>query len=209
MPFASLLRSSRNSLVSESPNREKNLENFSKFLGFFFFFFFFHSHNSFWRYVCEWKLQLRAYTEGFATHLRVDLPVVKKTYIKFSKFCLRDFGDLLTSQLIRKNHVFCTNRVKSQTILKTFLVFPCITCTHLVLSASPSPKTSIIFTKPPFSSSILHQFSRKGMRFLLFSMNFKFLALVFLDFMYVLRYGNMVVEYGYIDVLMSLIYGFC
>ena len=38
MPFASLLRSSRNSLVSESPNREKNLENFSKFLGFFFFF---------------------------------------------------------------------------------------------------------------------------------------------------------------------------
>ena len=47
------------------------------------------------------------------------------------------------------------------------------------------------------------------MGFLLFSMYFKFLALVFLDFMYVLRYGNMVVEYGYIDVLMSLIYGFC
>ena len=41
MPFMSLLRSSHDSLVSESPNREKHLENFSKFLGFFFFFFFF------------------------------------------------------------------------------------------------------------------------------------------------------------------------
>ena len=38
MPFVSLLRSSRDSLVSEFPNREKHLENFSKFLGFFFSF---------------------------------------------------------------------------------------------------------------------------------------------------------------------------
>ena len=40
-------------------------------------------------------------------------------------------------------------------------------------------------------------------------MYFKFLALVFLDFVYMLRYGNMDVEYGFIDVLMSLRYGFC
>ena len=45
------------------------------------------------------------------------------------------------------------------------------------------------------------------MGFLLFSKYFKFLALVFLDFVYMLRYGNMVVEYGCVDVLMSLIYG--
>ena len=40
-------------------------------------------------------------------------------------------------------------------------------------------------------------------------MYFKFLALVFLDFVYMLSYGNMVVEYGFVDVLMSLIYEFC
>ena len=40
-------------------------------------------------------------------------------------------------------------------------------------------------------------------------MYFKFLALVFFDFVYMLRYGNMVVEYGFVDVLMSMIYGFC
>ena len=39
-------------------------------------------------------------------------------------------------------------------------------------------------------------------------MYFKFLALVFLDFLFMLRYGNMVVEYDFVDVLMSLIYGF-
>ena len=33
-PIASLLRSSHNSLASESPSHEKHLENFSKFLGF-------------------------------------------------------------------------------------------------------------------------------------------------------------------------------
>ena len=37
MPVASLLRSSRDSLVSESPSHEKHLENFSKFLGFVHF----------------------------------------------------------------------------------------------------------------------------------------------------------------------------
>ena len=73
----------------------------------------------------------------------------------------------------------------------------------------PLPKPLLSLTKPPFSSSIFHQSSRKFMGFLLFSMYFKFLALIFLDFVYMLRYGNMVVEYGFVDVLMSLIYGFC
>ena len=73
----------------------------------------------------------------------------------------------------------------------------------------PLPKPILPLTKPPFSSSILHQSWRKGMSFLLFSMYFKFLALVFLDFVYMLRYGNMIVEYGFVDVLISLIYGFC
>ena len=40
-------------------------------------------------------------------------------------------------------------------------------------------------------------------------MYFKFLTLVFLDFVYMLRYENMIVEDGVVDFLMSLIYGFC
>ena len=46
----------------------------------------------------------------------------------------------------------------------------------------PLPKPSFSLTKPPFSSSILHQSSRIGMGFLLFSMYFEFPTLVLLDF---------------------------
>ena len=105
----------------------------------------------------------------------------------------------LASQLSSENRVFCTNRVKSQIVFKNFSIFPRITCTHLVFSASPSPKTSI------FSINL----QEKVWVFLLFSMYFKFLVLVFLDFVYMLRYGNMVVEYGFVDVLPSMIFGFC
>ena len=47
------------------------------------------------------------------------------------------------------------------------------------------------------------------MGFLLFSKYFKFLALVFLDFVYMLRYENMIIEYGFVDVLLNFFYGFC
>ena len=115
------------------------------------------------------------------------------------------FGDLLASQLSCKNRVFCINRVKSQTVFKNFSVFPHITCTDLSCLPLLLPKPPLSLTNPPFSSSIF----KKGMGFLLFSMYFKFLALVFFDFVYMLRYGNMVVAYGFVDVLMSMIYGFC
>ena len=118
------------------------------------------------------------------------------------------FGDLIMGHLSHKNHVFCTNRVKSQTILKNFLGFPRIMCTPFVFSTSPSPKTSIVSHKTSIFFFNLHQSSRKCMGFLLFSLYFKFLALVFLDFVFMLRYENMVVEYGSFDVFMSMIYGF-
>ena len=57
----------------------------------------------------------------------------------------RDFGDFLATHSSRKNCVFCTNRVKSMIVFKKNLVFPRITCTHFVLSTSPSSKT-FIFT---------------------------------------------------------------
>ena len=97
--------------------------------------------------------------------------------------------------------MFCTYRVKSQMVYKNFSVFPlhhiytpCLVC-H-------SCSQNLHF---------LHQSSRKGMGFLLFSMYFKFLALVFLDFVYMLRYGNMIllmfwwVRYmGFVGIMLIL-----
>ena len=87
------------------------------------------------------------------------------------------FGDFLASQSSRENCMFCTNRVKSKTIFKKILVS--LISRAPLLSCLPLP-----LPKPPFSSLILHQSSRKGIGFHLFSMYFKFLALVFLDFVF-------------------------
>ena len=134
------------------PQSQKILRKISKFLGFW------HFCDLTWWLVHEWKLQSWAYSEGFATPfetcLRVDFRVAKKnTWTNFSKFCqgilATHFGDLLASQSSHKNRVFCINRVKSKTVFKHFSVFPRITCTLIVLSASPSPKTSI-FTHKTF-----------------------------------------------------------
>ena len=59
------------------------------------------------------------------------------------------FGNLLVGHLSRKNHVFCTNRVKSQIVFKNFSIFPSIMQTHFVFFTSPSPKSSI-FTHKTF-----------------------------------------------------------
>ena len=132
---------------------------------------------------------------------------------KFFKVLLRDFGDSfgdsLISQTSPENHVFCTNRVKSKKIFKNFYVFPHITCILIVLSASPSPKTfifthktSIFFINP---SSIFKNRYGFSLIFNLFRVSYP----SFIGFCVTLRYENMVVEYGFVDVLMSLIYGFC
>ena len=54
---------------------------------------------------------------------------------------------MLADQLSHKNCVCCTNKVKSQTVVKNFSVFPCITCPHFVSSSSSSHKTSIVTHK--------------------------------------------------------------
>ena len=54
---------------------------------------------------------------------------------------------MLADQLSHKNCVCCTNKVKSQTVVKNFLVFPHITCPHFVSSSSFSHKTSIVTHK--------------------------------------------------------------
>ena len=95
-------------------------------------------------------------------------------------FLVTRFGNLLATHSSRNNRMFCTNRVKFKTVLKTFQ-FSHASRAH-TLSCPPLPliKPPFSLTKPPFSSSILHQSSRKCMGFLLFSKYFKFLALVFL-----------------------------
>ena len=69
----------------------------------------------------------------------------------FQKFCqgilATHVGNLLATHSSRENHVFCTNKFKSMTVFKNFSVFPHITPTHFVLSASPSSKTSIFSHK--------------------------------------------------------------
>ena len=109
----------------------------------------------------------------------------------------RDFGDLLATYSSHEKHVFCTSRVKSKTVFKKLFSFP---LHHMLFSLSckplPLPKPPFSLTKPPFSSSILHQSSRKGMDCLLFSKYFMFLALDFLDFVFLLRFEIMLLEYG-------------
>ena len=43
------------------------------------------------------------------------------------------FGDSLASKLSRENRVFCTNRVKTQTVFQKLFNFPLITCLSLGL----------------------------------------------------------------------------
>ena len=138
---ASLLRSSRNSLASESPSHENNLENFSKFLGF-----------------CHFRDLVAS---GSSNHeLTQKVSQLSRESICLSRKWLRQnfqnsihgilathFADLLVGQLSHENRVFCTNKVKSQIVFKNFSVFPCTTCTHLVLFSSPSSKTSIVTHK--------------------------------------------------------------
>ena len=61
---------------------------------------------------------------------------------------------------------------------------------------------------PPFSSSSLHQSSRKGMGFVIFSMYFLFIALDFLDFEFLLSFEKYDVRIWFGYILLSLLYGF-
>ena len=104
--------------------------------------------------------------------------------------------------------MFCTNRVKSKTVFKNFSVFPCTTCYFIVLSPSPSSKTTIfthktfiffinpspIFKKRYGFSFFLKVFHVSSPRFLGFCVGVK-----------ILKYD---VRIWFIEVLLSLMYGF-
>ena len=67
-----------------------------------------------------------------------------------------------------------------------------LSCPFLSLTNSPCS----LQKNPPFSSSFLHKSSRKGTGSIFFSMYFTFLALDFLDCMFVLKSENMMFKYG-------------
>ena len=88
---------SRSHVLVASPHKDfsrltgGSMSQSRKILGIFFKIFFFNvSHNSVWRLVRRWKVQSRGDSEIFAAYLAtlswVELPVVKNTWINFSKF---------------------------------------------------------------------------------------------------------------------------
>ena len=124
------------------------------------------------------------YSKSFAAPLttfsQVDLPVTKITWTNFSKFVTQDFVDLnwwlvrdsLQSQKTRVLH----NEGYFQGTYQKIFIFP----SHIVIvHCLPLLNSPCSLTKPPFSSSSLHQSSRKGMGSLFFSKYFMFLALDF------------------------------
>ena len=116
-PVVSLFRCSYNSLESQSTSCKKYLEKFQNF----------------------WVFGI------FMTQFGDLFPSGSS-----SRELIRIRGslrNLLASQSSRENCGFCITRIKSKTIFKNFLVFPRIMCTLIVLSASPSPKTSIFTHK--------------------------------------------------------------
>ena len=81
---------------------------------------------------------------------------------------------------------------------KKIFIFPSLIVTiHCLVRSSPLQTHRVLSKKnPPFSSSFLHKSSRKGTGSIFFSMYFTFLALDFLDCMFVLKSENMMFKYG-------------
>ena len=65
---------------------------------------------------------------------------------------------------------------------------------HSLARSSPLQTHRVLSKNPPFSSSSLHQSSRKGMGFDIFLMYFLFLTLDFLDCVFLLRFENMMLN---------------
>ena len=98
--------------------------------------------------------------------------------------------------IVAKNACFAHWGLFSELFSKTFHFSLASRDYSLSCSPLPLPKSMFSHTNTTFSSSFLHQSSRKGMGSVSFSMYFTFLALDFLDFVFVLRSENMMIEYG-------------
>ena len=183
---ASLLRSTRDSLASQATSHKKDLENFQ----FFWVFSIFTTHVSD-RFVSG--SSSREFTQNA---LRLPLWLTHKWTFLSQKTLRQIFqnlphgilatwpGDLLTIHSSWEKCVFCTNRVKSKKVFKNFSIFPRITCYFIVLSASPSSKTTIFTYKTSIFFINPSPIFKKRYGFSQFSKYFMFLAFDFLDFVF-------------------------
>ena len=136
--------------------------------------------------TCEWTFQSRK--------------ILRQIFQNLShRFLATWLGDLFATHSSREIHVFCTIRVIFRAVFKNFhfsLAFcDCsLFCPSLLLPNSP-----FSHIEPPFSSLFLHQSLRKGIGSVFFSKYFMFLALDFLDCVFLLRFENMMLNmvYGY------------
>ena len=108
----------------------------------------------------------------------------------FQNFVSKVFGNLFATQFNHENHVFCALR----TVFKNFSFFPHSFWLFIVLSIHLSHKltmfTMFSLKNPPFSSSSLHQSSRKCMAYGSFLKYFMFIVFYFLIFEFLLSLLN-------------------
>ena len=194
------LENFRDSLANQSPSRKKYLENFSKsgFLGF----------SRLILATCSWMEAL-----------------VARVTQKFSRLPLRlphewNFQSWKTLRQNFQNFVLGVSRLVLATCLWLGLITKIVcfaqwgpflglasknfhfSLASLDYSSSylpfPLSKPSCSHTKSPYSPSPLHQSSRKGMGFVSFSIYFTFLAIYFLDCVFLLISVYLMREYGYL-----------
>ena len=157
---------------------------------------------------------------GLVTSLRVEAPVMRftqnvrrlplwlthewtfqlwKTPRQIFKILSHGFsatctGDLFVTHSSREKCVFCTLRVIVRVLFQNLFIFP----SHIVNGhCLPLPNSPCSFSKTLFSSSSLHQSSRKCIGSLFFSKYFMCLAFDFLDFVFFVEFRKYDVEYRF------------
>ena len=181
-----------NSLAGQGPSCEKDLENFSKIQVFRFL------ATQFGDLFANGSSNHEVYSECFAAPFATFSRVTKNTQTNFTNFCLKVIGNLFMTHFSHENRVFCTMRVFFRTGFKK-ISFSLASCDYSYYCPSfPLSKSPCSHTHSPFSSSLIHQFSSKGMGFVSFSMYFTFLTEDFLDWVFLMISVHMILEYGYL-----------
>ena len=121
---------------------------------------------------------LRIFGDSFASHKlnprlsrltrKCKSQLRKRLREIFQNLGSKDFGDSFMNQLIHVKHLFCTNRVKNQTVFQKFSLSLATRACFFVFSASPSLKTTIFTPKTSIVLFNFHSKSKKKYGFSLF-----------------------------------------
>ena len=118
------------------------------------------------------------------------------------------FGDLFTTHSHREKCVCYALRFIFRAIFKNFSFFPRISWLFIVLFVPPSAKIIVFTHKTSIFFIISSQIFKKSMGSVFLSMFFTFLALDFLNCVFVLRSKNKMFEYGLLMFSWALCMGF-